>query len=239
MAVQQTTRSGEPGELEEYWATYYRGVVDGGTPWLDYSNARVQAQTLALALEAAGPVHGLRCLDIGCGWGQLTRMLAAAGAVQPTGVDIVPELIAQLAAAHPGHRWACGSPTDDAFLEGLGDFDVVFAVEVLQVVPMAATVEALWRRVVPGGRLVGVVANGRCSIVQRTQQRFGDRYVGIDVDAVSAVLAQLPDVAAFAFRGMFFQQDQTLVPYRAGPWSAAPAWPEEPNRVQFVAQRTG
>jgi hypothetical protein len=166
-------------------------------------------------------------------------MLSAAGAAEVTGVDIVPELIAQLGAAHPGCRWTCGSPTDESLLAALGDFEVVFAVEVLQVVPMAATVDALWRRVVPGGRLVGVVANGRCPIVQRTQRRFPDRYIGIDVDAIAAVLAHLPDVASFGFREMAFQADQSLLPYRTGPWTTTPAWSEAPNRVQFVVQRTG
>ena len=237
--MQTTGKPAADHELEDYWATYYRGVVEGGAPWLDYSNGRVQAQTFALALEGAGPVHGLRCLDVGCGWGQLTRVLGALGAVEPTGMDIVPELIAKLAESHPAYRWICGSPTDEALLATLGSFDVVFAVEVLQAVPIGPAVAALWQRVAPGGRLVGVVANGQCPIVQRTQQRFPDRYLGLDVAAVTSVIEQLGDVAAFGFRGMFFQEDQTLVPYRAGPWSTAPAWDDPPNRIQFVVQRTG
>src|SRR5215211_4363657 len=146
-AVQTTRELAPKAELEDHWASYYRGVVEDGKPWLDYSNGRVQAQTFALALEGAGPVTGLRCLDVGCGWGQLTRVLGALGAAEPTGMDIVPDLITSLQETHPGQRWICGSPTDEALLESLGTFDVVFAVEVLQVVPFEPAVKALWKLV--------------------------------------------------------------------------------------------
>jgi SAM-dependent methyltransferase len=234
MSKQPTT-----DDLEDYWASYYRGVVKGGQHWLDYSNGRVQAQTFALALEAAGPVTGLRCLDIGCGWGQLTRLLGTLGAVEPTGVDIVPELIASLAETHPGYRWVCGSPTDVPLLESLSDFDVVFAIEVLQAVPLEPALRALWDRVVPGGRLVGVMANAACPIVQHTQERFPEKYHGLDVDTVRSVVGGLSDVDAFSLRGMFFQDDQRIAPYQAGPWETAPSWRTPPNRIQFVVQKTG
>jgi 2-polyprenyl-3-methyl-5-hydroxy-6-metoxy-1,4-benzoquinol methylase len=237
--VATTKRLAPNDELVDYWATYYRDVVDDGQPWLDYSNGRVQAQTFALALEGAGPVTGLRCLDVGCGWGQLTRIVGGLGAPEPTGMDIVPELIASLQESHPGHRWICGSPTDEALLESLGQFDVVFAVEVLQVVPLEAAVMALWQRVAPAGRLIGVVANGSCPIVQRTEQRFPGKYLGLDVASVTSVIEQLDQVAAFGLRGMFFQEDQRLVPYQAGAWSTTPSWEDPPNRIQFVVQKTG
>ena len=236
----ETTRKPAAGhELEDYWATYYRGVVEGGAPWLDYSNGRVQAQTFALALEGAQHQGELAPAASDVQAAQAVHGAGALGAVEPTGMDIVPELIARLAESHPTHRWICGSPTDEALLASLDSFDVVFAVEVLQAVPIGPVVQALWRRVAPGGRLVGVVANSQCPIVQRTQQRFPDHYLGLDVSAVASVIEQLGDVAAFGFRGMSFQEDQRLVPYRAGPWDTAPAWDEPPNRIQFVVQRTG
>jgi sugar transferase EpsL len=61
-----------------FWSSYYGEVFEQQKPWLDYSNARVQAQTFGLA--AAGPVDGAACLDVGCGWGQLARALVALGA---------------------------------------------------------------------------------------------------------------------------------------------------------------
>jgi len=44
-------------------------VSESQTPWLDYSNDRVQAQSLSLAIEAAGPIKGKLVFDLGCGWG--------------------------------------------------------------------------------------------------------------------------------------------------------------------------
>ncbi len=45
-----------------YWLDYYREVHQRGQSWLDYSNAAVQMQSLALGLEALGNVAGTDCL---------------------------------------------------------------------------------------------------------------------------------------------------------------------------------
>jgi hypothetical protein len=131
------------------------------------------------------------------------------------------------------------SPSDEGALEPLGRFDVVFAVEVLQLVPFTRSLRALWAQVVPGGRLVAMVANGACPIVRRTRSRFDDRYLAPTAASLADDLAQLPDVAHAAVRGCHFRDDQALVPYEAGPWQApGPAtWTEEPNRIQFALVR--
>ena len=74
---------------EQFWRDYYVEIVEKGNLWLDYSNERVQAQTFALALEAAGPVRSKQCIDIGCGWGDFCCTLSALQASTVTGVDIV------------------------------------------------------------------------------------------------------------------------------------------------------
>lgn len=227
------------GDREAYWRAYYSDVVAGRAPWLDYSNGRVQAQTLALALEAAGPLRDLRCLDVGCGWGQLSRLVAASGAREVTGMDIVPDLIDELRREHPGQRWVCGSPTDEGLLDGLGDFDVVFAVEVLHAVPFQPTLARLWRHVVPGGRLVGVVPSGDCPIAHRTMERFPGNYLAPAPATVREALADLASSAHADVRGLVFRPDQTATPYEAAPWGETARCGVVANRLQFVAVKAG
>ena len=57
---------------ESQWHEYFEGVFRDAGPWLNYPNPQCQTQTWALALEAAGPVAGRRCLDVGCGRGNLS-----------------------------------------------------------------------------------------------------------------------------------------------------------------------
>ena len=72
------------------WAEYYRKLHSASpNPWLDLSNEAVQAQTFAVAIEAAGAIGERRCLDIGCGYGQLSTCLHGLRASEVVGVDIV------------------------------------------------------------------------------------------------------------------------------------------------------
>jgi 2-polyprenyl-3-methyl-5-hydroxy-6-metoxy-1,4-benzoquinol methylase len=220
---------------EQFWTSYYGEVVKNATPWLDYSNERVQAQTFGLALEAAGPIGGRRCVDIGCGWGHFSRSLSALQASGVTGVDIVPEMIALHEREHPQIRWLCGSLRSADLLEQLGRYDIAFLVEVLQYLPAAEALNALWQRLLPGGRIVGVVPNADCPIVCRTRARFGANYAPLTVAQIDAVLQGWPELECAAYRGLSFVRDQRLAPYAVSPWRTSREWESEPNRVQFVA----
>jgi 2-polyprenyl-3-methyl-5-hydroxy-6-metoxy-1,4-benzoquinol methylase len=220
---------------EQFWSCYYGEIVKNATPWLDYSNERVQAQTFGLALEAAGPIGARRCVDIGCGWGQFCRSLSALQASSVTGVDIVPEMIARHECEHPHIRWLCGSLQSPDLLEQLGSYDIAFLLEVLQYVPAAEALDALWKRLLPGGRIVGVVPNADCPIVSRTRERFGPNYAPLTTRQIDAVLQGWDELEYAAYRGLSFGRDQRLAPYAVSAWRTSCDWESEPNRIQFVA----
>ena len=219
---------------EQFWSSYYAEVVKTGDSWLDYSNERVQAQTFGLALEAAGPISARSCVDIGCGWGQFCRSLSALRASRVTGVDIVPEMIAQHEREHPHIRWLCGSLQSPDLLEQLGSYDIAFVLEVLQYAPLAEALGALWERLLPGGRIVGVVPNADCPIVSRTRARFGATYAPPTLHQIDAVLQGCDDLEYAAYRGLAFGCDQRLAPYEVSSWRTLRQWESEPNRIQFV-----
>jgi 2-polyprenyl-3-methyl-5-hydroxy-6-metoxy-1,4-benzoquinol methylase len=222
---------------DQFWSTYYGRVMQEGTAWLDYSNARVQAQTFSLALEAAGPVRALRCLDLGCGWGDFCRLLAALGATEITGVDMIPETIAKHRQTDPGIHWICSSLSNPSLGDELESYELAFLLEVLQYVPLADTMRAIWEHVEPGGRLIGIVPNASCPIVSRTRERFDFQYIPVTVAQIDAVVRTLPDVAHSSYRALSFGSDQRIVPYEVSGWHPAGDWPVEPNRIQFVVVR--
>jgi 2-polyprenyl-3-methyl-5-hydroxy-6-metoxy-1,4-benzoquinol methylase len=222
----------------EFWSSYYRDVFDRGKQWLDYSNARVQAQTFGLALEAAGPVQGKRCIDVGCGWGQLARALRELGASAVTGLDLVPEPIARLAEQYPQIRWLHGDLATHAAALGAESADLVFLIEVLQYVPFEATLATAWELLAPGGRLVAVVPNADCPIVSSTRQRFDGQYSPPTVADVRRALAALARCDYWGYRGLAFGQDQRVGPYSVTPWTEHEDWPAPPNRLQLVALKS-
>lgn len=224
-------------ERERFWTEYYRNVFCAGDPWLDYSNGGVQIQTFAAALEAAGPVEGRRCLDVGCGRGQFARALLGLSAAAVTGIDIVPEVVEQHAAAAPAIRWLCGSLQDRGFAAHLDQYELVFLLEILQYIPLVPTLDVVWSHVAPGGRLVAVVPNGDCPIAARTRARFGARYDPPTGAQIAEAVSALPDALHWAIRGMFFRADQTVAPYELSPWGTQSQWAVAPNRLQCVVLR--
>ncbi len=225
-------------ERGAFWSAYYKLIVERGTPWLDYSNERVQAQTFALCLEAAGAVHGRRCLDVGCGWGHFSLCLAALGAAEVTGIDRMDDLIARHRKNHPGLRWTTGNVRDRAFREGLGTFDLVFLLEVLQYMPIRETIHGLWENLAPGGRLMAMVPNRECPIIQGAVARFEGRYAPPSPSDLGAVLDALPGCAFWRMRGLAFQEDQRHLPYAVSPWTNSPRWASPPNRLLVVSEKS-
>jgi ubiquinone/menaquinone biosynthesis C-methylase UbiE len=124
-----------------------------------YNRAIQLEQRLALRpwLRVA---RGCRVLDVGCGVGRWSRLLARRGA-KVTGIDLSPTMIAEAErrAAHAGVAERCTFHVQDVSdLRVGGQFDVVLAVTVLQHIldPMdlRAAVTAMSRRLAPGGRIV-------------------------------------------------------------------------------------
>jgi 2-polyprenyl-3-methyl-5-hydroxy-6-metoxy-1,4-benzoquinol methylase len=223
---------------EHFWNEYYAEIARRGNPWLDYSNERVQAQTFALALEAAGSVRSKQCLDVGCGWGDFCCTLSALHASAVTGIDIVPELIAKNREHHPEIQWLCGSLQTQEVIGQLGAYEVVFLLEVLQYVPLAETLRAAWDHMRPGGRLVAMAPNANCPIVLRTRERFTN-YTAPSFAQIDAAVTCLPKFQQVSYRGLSFASDQNIVPYDVSQWQQATGWDYEPNRIQFVVLKEG
>ena len=116
----------------------------------------------------AARCRGLRVLDIACGVGYGSQLLAEQGAASVTGVDISPEAIecARSQFAHPAVEFICGDARD---LAGFGrQFDAAVSFETIEHLPDP---EALLREVhgvlAPGGFFV-------CSTPNRDYYRKGE-----------------------------------------------------------------
>jgi 2-polyprenyl-6-hydroxyphenyl methylase / 3-demethylubiquinone-9 3-methyltransferase len=104
--------------------------------------------------ESVRPLSGKTALDVGCGAGLLCEPLARMGA-DVTGIDAAAEnvAVAQLHAAGSGLaiRYLAGEVAE----KGLGTFDLVTSMEVLEhVADKRAFVAALADRLAPGGLMV-------------------------------------------------------------------------------------
>ncbi|MCX4694970.1 class I SAM-dependent methyltransferase [Streptomyces sp. NBC_01408] len=121
--------------------------------------------TLHGALDALGGVRGLDTLDLACGYGYNTRLLARGGARRAVGVDVSEEMI-KLAREH---EEAQDRPdieyhvADAAGLPDLGPFDLATAVYPFNHTPDRTSLHAMFRSVRaslrPGGRLLAIVPN--------------------------------------------------------------------------------
>ncbi len=116
-------------------------------------------QRLALARWLRVPT-GCRVLDVGCGVGRWSRLLAARGA-QVTGVDISPTMIAEARrrALSEGVADRCRFQVSDVSgLDVEGEFDLVLGVTVLQHIldpdALRAALFHMSSRIALGGRLV-------------------------------------------------------------------------------------
>ena len=79
--------------------------------------------------------HAAKALDVGCGPGNSSRVLADAfPGARITGVDSSPEMIAAAAAAHPDMTFRLCDAGDLASL-GENGFDIVFSNACIQWVP--------------------------------------------------------------------------------------------------------
>lgn len=153
-----------------------------------YNRAIDGAQRRALApWLAVRP--GTRVLDVGCGVGRWSRLLAARGA-HVTGIDLSATMIAQAArrAADEGLDHRCRFEVGDVtWLHRAEQFDLILGVTVLQHVleptALRRALRALRAHLAPGGQLVLLeaapcTANARCdTTVFRARPRA--HYLGL------------------------------------------------------------
>jgi len=100
------------------------------------------------------PLSGKRALDLGCGAGLLCEPLARLGA-EVTGVDAAQENIAAASAHAAGSKLAIDYRCGEIGALGLGGFDLVTSMEVIEhVADKPAFVAALAETLAPGGLMV-------------------------------------------------------------------------------------
>jgi 2-polyprenyl-3-methyl-5-hydroxy-6-metoxy-1,4-benzoquinol methylase len=219
----------------QFWRTYYEGVFAKDTSYLDFSNETVQLQTFAAIFDGVGNILGKTCLDIGCGRGQLSRMLHAVGAARVCAIDFQsPGIEALKRAAHEIDGRVMTA--EELKLSTFGTtFDRIFMVEVLQYLDYSTFLPIVWTLLSPGGRLIAVVPNADNDIVQRTTARFEGRYRGLSQAEILSALNHLNDLQLSRFRGLSFAPDQGVSAYRATDWVEYIDEAMCPNRLAFVA----
>jgi SAM-dependent methyltransferase len=156
------------GERFEFGRNWKRFLARMDETRLDES---VRAVRMILRLD---DLAGLSLLDIGCGSGLSSLAARRLGArvvsfdFDPNSVACTRELRQRAGADEDGWRVVEGSVLDSAFLESLGEFDVVYSWGVLHHTgAMWNAIDNAQRRVKPGGRLCIAIYNdqGRWSRV--------------------------------------------------------------------------
>jgi 2-polyprenyl-6-hydroxyphenyl methylase/3-demethylubiquinone-9 3-methyltransferase len=100
------------------------------------------------------PLEGKRALDVGCGAGLLAEPLARLGA-EVTGVDAAAENVAVAREHAAGSGLEIDYRAGELATLGLGQFDIVTAMEVLEhVADKPAFLAGLARHLAPGGLMV-------------------------------------------------------------------------------------
>ena len=139
----------------------------GSDLWRD---AMLSAEHHARYWWAAQAVAGLRVLDVGCGAGQGTGILAAAGPEEVVGVDIAPEAIS-VAMERFGAAAAFRLGDLTALPFDSGSFDVVVGFEVIdEVTDLPGALEELRRVLRPDGSLLVSARNRSVSADSNSQQ---------------------------------------------------------------------
>ena len=118
------------------------------------------AEAIPAIMALLGEIRGLRALDLGCGTGQSTRVLAQAGAARVMGVDLSRR---QIQAAHVAEE---ADPLGIVYVQAnaeradlyLGEFDVVTSSLALSdIANHKAAIQTAARHLTPGGRFVFVI----------------------------------------------------------------------------------
>jgi 2-polyprenyl-3-methyl-5-hydroxy-6-metoxy-1,4-benzoquinol methylase len=127
------------------------------------------------AAFARARVHsGDRVLDLGCGQGDLTEVLAETGA-HPLGVEVAEAAVRRARRRHPQLRFEL-APIDGPLPLQDTTFDVVWASEVIEhVADTARWLSEVRRVLVPGGRLLVTTPNhARVPLALHGVQRYSE-----------------------------------------------------------------
>jgi len=131
-------------------------VAESYDSWYTTSLGRaVDGVERVALLRWATPGPGDRALDVGCGTGHFSLMLAEAGA-EVTGCDASKAMLTQARLKHPELRWHLADARELPYADA--SWDLVFSVTMLEFIdePVRA-LDEMWRVLRPGGRLVVAV----------------------------------------------------------------------------------
>lgn len=125
-------------------------------------------------VRMAGAGQGMKILDIGCGEGYFTRLLAASGA-QVEGADIAKELIAKAQKQSPDIRYHVASADALSFADG-DSYDVVTCVLALQnMEKLEVVMKEVARVLKPEGKFVFVLNHPAFRIPKRSSWVWDDQ----------------------------------------------------------------
>lgn len=161
LAIWLVTRASKIGALryQDQPAELFYDVHFGGRHVEQYElDIRMQARRTSVAYALADLPDHSRVLDVGCGIGDLVRMLSDRS-LRSTGVDIsMHSLTIALAASPKGGAYAAASADRLPFPDGT--FDALISIEVLEHLPddRAGAIE-MARVLKPNGLLVASVPN--------------------------------------------------------------------------------
>ena len=199
-------------ENEAYWTNRASGYSEVNKDELRTQQKAVWTCELTEQIEAAFPgvaPENLRVLDMGCGPGFFSIILARAG-YRVTAADYTPAMLdeAHANARNEGVEQAIGFCRMDAEnLEVASDaFDVVVSRNLTWNLPHPERAYAEWLRVLkPGGLLLNYDANWYAHLYdaelrrayeadrQATQDAgIKDEYIGTDIDAMEDIARQMP-----------------------------------------------
>ena len=138
----------------------YVSTGQGGQPaYRQFANR--QAHLSGIVRRFVPEDRSLRIFDAGCGDGALLYVLAQLGYRQISGVDLSAEMIALAHGAGVAEA-RVGEVLATLIAMPAGSLDIVFAMDILEHLPtdeLFDTVDAAFRTLAPGGRLVVHVPN--------------------------------------------------------------------------------
>ena len=199
-------------ENETYWTNRASGYSEVNKDELRTQQKAVWTRELTEQIEAAFPgvaPENLRVLDMGCGPGFFSIILARAG-YRVTAADYTPAMLdeARANACNEGVEQAidfCRMDAENPEVTS-GAFDVVVSRNLTWNLPHPERAYAEWLRVLkPGGLLLNYDANWYAHLYdaelrrayeadrQATQDAgIKDEYVGTDIDAMEDIARQMP-----------------------------------------------
>lgn len=140
----------------EWTPDFWQGWRESDNPYRKYKSERDRR----LVVDSLELRDGERVLEVGCGYGWISKALWSAAKIEWMGVDRSVEMIGHLQATHPEYRGralfadAAGLPFGD------GEFDKVLCTGVLMhIADNTPAVHELIRVLRPGGRLLCSINN--------------------------------------------------------------------------------